>query len=202
MLGHTLESRLGHFGLILDKNLKVFYVCHKQRPKARCGTNLFRFTWNQFTEFSFKLKVLCFTRPRNESLWRPGRYFGFERFLRQGFEVRVTLPLMSLSWLLFTNSRLADFESWRTQALPCNSSEMPRTVHLPIVRSVLQCALLHGDEYGWAPLARGCLQACSGVRPFTVREVQGFTPLLHINAVEYNARFTKTKRRVRHRTDE
>ena len=82
--------------------------------------------------------------------WR-ARYFGFERFLRRGFEVRVTLPLMSLSCQLFTKSRLEDFERWRTQALPCNSSG--------IVRSVLQWALLHGDEYGRAPLARGCLQA-------------------------------------------
>ena len=46
VLGHTLVSRLGLLGLILDKNLKVFYVGHKLRPKPQLGTNLFRLKWN------------------------------------------------------------------------------------------------------------------------------------------------------------
>ena len=46
VLGHTLVSRLGLLGLILDKNLKVFYVGHKLRPKPLWGTNLFRLKWN------------------------------------------------------------------------------------------------------------------------------------------------------------
>ena len=51
VLGHTLESRLGLFGLILDKNLKVFYVSHKLRPKTQWDTNLFRLKWNSFTRY-------------------------------------------------------------------------------------------------------------------------------------------------------
>ena len=60
VLGHTLESRLGLFGLILDKNLKVFYFGHKQRPKLGVVQNLFRFEWNQVSQISFKLKSLVF----------------------------------------------------------------------------------------------------------------------------------------------
>ena len=54
VLGHTLESRLGLFGLILDKNLKVFYVGHKLRPKTQWGTNLFMLKWNLFSRYPFK----------------------------------------------------------------------------------------------------------------------------------------------------
>ena len=60
MLGHTLESRLGLFGSILDKNLEVFHVGYKQRPKLGVVPNLFRFEWNQVSQISFKLKSLVF----------------------------------------------------------------------------------------------------------------------------------------------